>query len=325
MDNNESDILIAYALRFDGYAHEFSGDSQQDVLRHELSLAVEDGIYPEDPIIQLRCLFSLQRYLCKWGGETLPECSAEWRAYRMLFLMTALAAVPEDYRHPERYGTWVLEYEPDRHKHIAIVAGVHHRTRYLHPSENDEESGYGLVGLYFDEDYLIGKVGHYFRAFGTLSAADLFSIIIWKANRAKTKLAAMLLKRFPSKSLDEVAAHLAVSLRSAKDDRERLRVLMENFGFQLPMASAILTILYPDLFTVFDVRVCEALKIDEQLLRSANSSLFSKVWPAYCDYCERVRATYPRLTSLRDKDRALWAMSARKQLQNDVAKSFRKP
>ena len=100
MDNNESDILIAYALRFDGYAHEFSGDSQQDVLRHELSLAVEDGIYPEDPIIQLRCLFSLQRDLCKLGGETLPECSAEWRAYRMLFLMTALAAVPEDYRHP---------------------------------------------------------------------------------------------------------------------------------------------------------------------------------------------------------------------------------
>jgi len=323
MHDCEQDILIAYALRFDGYSPAFEADEHQQLLSHAVATAIEDAVYPTDLITQLRCFFNMQRFLCKWGGESLPECSAQWRVYRTLFLMTALADVPIGYRHPERYASWAEEYEPHRHQHLAIVAAAHHQTRYLYPSDREDTAGFERLNHYFEEDYLIGHTGHYFRAYGTLTAESLFSIIIWKANRAKTKLAAMLLNRFPSKSLDEIAKDIAKSLSAAVDDRERLRLLIEEFGFRLPMTSAILTILYPDQFTVFDVRVCEMLGFDGQSLKRAESTKFSKVWAAYCDYLERVRATYPRLNSLRDKDRALWAKSAGDQLKRDIARSFR--
>ena len=39
-----------------------------------------------------------------------------------------------------------------------------------------------------------------------------------------------------------------------------MRILIEDWAFRLPMASAILTVLYPDSFTVYDIRVCSELQ-----------------------------------------------------------------
>lgn len=52
---------------------------------------------------------------------------------------------------------------------------------------------------------------------------------------------------------------LTADIYGASTGRERLRVLMEDYGFLLPMATAILTVLWPDEFTVYDIRVCDSL------------------------------------------------------------------
>jgi hypothetical protein len=56
---------------------------------------------------------------------------------------------------------------------------------------------------------------------------------------------------------------------------------MRDWGLRLPMASAILTILYPEDFTVSDVRVCQMLQID-----CKDASFSDSCWQEYERYKE---------------------------------------
>ena len=175
---------------------------------------------------------------------------------------------------------------------------------------------------YYDlETYLFDDVHQRFHKEGKLDAFDLFSIIVWKANRSKSKLAHRLKER--AGSLEEAAAQFTRALSEAKSPEDRLRLTMEEWGFFLPMASAILTVLWPEEFTVYDVRVCEQLA-------SANMGDFGKlgniasqrIWPRYCEYREAVNRAVPEHRKLRDKDRFLWGRSSALQLENDIAAGF---
>jgi len=169
---------------------------------------------------------------------------------------------------------------------------------------------------YYDlEGYLFGSVGPRFRNGGSLSAFEFFSIVVWKANRAKTRVAKILRRGRPGKSWDAIVGELATSLSHARDDRSKLAVLVQDYGFYLPMASAILTVLWPDSFSVYDVRVCEILGRFGALGQSTN---IESLWPAYEQYVQAVQAEVPGRFTLREKDRALWALSTRSQLEHDM-------
>ena len=174
---------------------------------------------------------------------------------------------------------------------------------------------------YHLESYLLEDVRCRFHAEGVLSAFDFFSIVIWKANRAKSKIARRLLRKAELDDLDQAVAALSKSLFEAEGPRERLRILMEDWDFLLPMASAVLAVLWPDDFTVYDVRACDELANFHQL---ANWTRFDRVWPTYEEFREAVRAAGPDDLSLRDKDRYLWARSSATQLQEDIARCFAK-
>lgn len=175
---------------------------------------------------------------------------------------------------------------------------------------------------YYDlEAYLFQDVRRRFHVQGQLSAFDFFSIVIWKANRAKSAIAKRLLKKGGSDDLDQVVGNLSRSLLEAGTPKERLRILMEDWGFLLPMASAVLTVLWPEDFTVYDVRACNELGRFRQL---ANWTRFDRVWPTYEEFREAVRAAGPAGLSLRDKDRYLWAKSSATQLEEDIARCFGK-
>jgi hypothetical protein len=85
------------------------------------------------------------------------------------------------------------------------------------------------------------------------------------------------------------------------------------------MATAILSILWPDRFTVYDVRVCGQLGRFGDL---ATQSRFDRIWPGYCEYLQAVNDAVPGPRSLREKDRVLWATSAAQQLEADIARGF---
>ena len=181
---------------------------------------------------------------------------------------------------------------------------------------------------YYDlESYLFNTVRPRFDEQRRLSAFDFFCIIIWKANRAKTTYATKLLEHKQGyKSLEDAVSALTTGLASQPTDKDRLRHLRE-WHFNLPMATAVLTVLYPDDFTVYDTRVCAQLSEHLPQLPEfdsiANTANFEKMWTGYCDFRKAVRrSSAPAGLSLRDKDRYLWGKSFHDELTADVADNF---
>lgn len=175
---------------------------------------------------------------------------------------------------------------------------------------------------YYDlETYLFEDVSPRFRAQGYLEAFDLFSIVIWKANRVKSIIAKKLLKlAAPGESLDGVCRRLTSSIYAADTDEERFKILFDQpWSFPLPMASAILTVLYPDNFTVYDYRVCDELGDFHKLCNITNTQ---NVWSGYLRFRAAVEAS-SSLPSLRDKDRALIGKSMFSQLEKEIREGFK--
>jgi hypothetical protein len=173
--------------------------------------------------------------------------------------------------------------------------------------------------VYYDlESYLFDTIGPRFRRVGSISAFDFFCIIIWKANRAKSKVARRLLSKGAS-SLEEAVRDLSRAISAQPNAKERLALLRLEWSFRLPMSTAILSVFYPDEFTVYDVRVCEVLRDFEKL---DNMSRFDDVWAGYLSYRSAVQKAAPPDLSLRDQDRWLWAKSFVQQLQRDIDGGF---
>jgi len=177
--------------------------------------------------------------------------------------------------------------------------------------------------LYDLERYLFDDVKTSFQKNKKLSAFDFFCIIIWKANRAKSKVALKLLAHRCNvgNDLDSIVENLTSAIADAQDDKERTRILIEEWAFRLPMATAILTVLYPESFTVYDVRVCDELQSHHAV---RNKTRFDDLWNGYQVYLNDVRSREPTVSALRDKDRALWAKSFEKQLKDDISTLFRR-
>ncbi len=175
------------------------------------------------------------------------------------------------------------------------------------------------LDYYHLEQYLFNKVGPGFRKTGKIDASDYFCIIIWKANRAKSKEAKRLLSK-GYKTIQSAVSALAKDIKELKTDKELMSCLIETWGFRLPMASAILSVLYPNKFTVYDVRVCN--EIDGY--HSIQSRKFEGLWSGYEEFVQKVKSSTPNELNLRDKDRWLWGRSFHNQLINDIKCKFKK-
>jgi hypothetical protein len=177
--------------------------------------------------------------------------------------------------------------------------------------------------LYDLERYLFDDVRISFQKKKNLSAFDFFCIIIWKANRAKSKVAQKLVKQAgdAGNDLNTIVERLTSNIAAAKDDKKRMQILIKDWKFRLPIASAILTVLYPNSFTVYDVRVCNEL---QNYHKVGDKTKFDDLWKGYQAYLEDVKSREPAVFTLRDKDRLLWAKSFEKQLNNDLYTLFKK-
>ncbi len=167
------------------------------------------------------------------------------------------------------------------------------------------------------EKYLLTEVKDNFNRNGFLTAEDFFCIIIWKANRSKSKIRTKLQKLFRTKDNDEAVKKLTQAVFHAQAPKEKLKYLMMECGFRLPMASAILTVLYPEEFTVYDVRVCGILKGFQDL---QNKTKFERIWNGYLEFKNAVINAATEESNLRDKDRLLWGKSFWEGLNRFVGK-----
>lgn len=171
---------------------------------------------------------------------------------------------------------------------------------------------------YDEETYLFQVVGPRFRETGRLDAYDFFFIVRWKANRAISRLARRLLSQ-GGPDLPTAVSRLAADLLGAKDPRERFCCLLERWQFRLPIASAVLTVLYPEEFTVYDVRACKELG-RFQALKDCRD--VADLWSGYLEFKAAVEAEAPAQLSLRDKDRFLWARSRHNDLVRGIERRF---
>jgi hypothetical protein len=174
---------------------------------------------------------------------------------------------------------------------------------------------------YYDlEGYLFKVVSRRYAKDKKLTAFDFFCIVIWKANRAKSKVAERLLAHGSGQgNLESAVSSLLEAIAEKSEKKARLEVLIEEWGFRLPMASAILTVLYPEEFTVYDIRVCDVLGDFKDAQYKTN---FATLWERYMAYVAAVEGAAPKAFSLRNKDRFLWGKSFATQLHTDIQSSF---
>lgn len=174
---------------------------------------------------------------------------------------------------------------------------------------------------YYLENYLFDTVRLAFHSDGSLSAFDFFCIVIWKADRAKSVVARRLLA-LQRGDLETTVRAITNEIFLQPTPEERMRILwsVDGWGFRLPMASAILTVLYPDDFTVYDVRVCEAL--GGRFAHLGDATRFDSLWSEYTEFKAAVESAAPVHLSLRDKDRWLWGKSFQGQLKREILSGF---
>ena len=149
---------------------------------------------------------------------------------------------------------------------------------------------------------------------GTLDPVALYLILDWKAPRARTPHRSWLARI--AGSFSRAVNEVAIDLRAATAPEERLGVLLTKWGFRLPTASAILTVLYPDTFTIYDVRVCNALHAFHQL---GGMKWSPQTWREHQRFIGAVRDAAPQGLSLRDCDRWLWGRDKQKGLLSELA------
>ena len=159
---------------------------------------------------------------------------------------------------------------------------------------------------YYDlESYLFDEVGPRYRELGRLSAYDFFCIVIWKGSNLKSRIRALLRAKAKTRDLNAVVEQVTRELWNKQSAKDKMRYLMEDWRFRLPMSSAILTVLQPNDFTVYDKRVAEMVKGPD--LRGIVWS--DSLWNKYLEYKEKVERQGPESLSLRDKNQWLWGKS----------------
>ena len=180
---------------------------------------------------------------------------------------------------------------------------------------------------YWLEKYIEKKVKSAFVENNFLTAEQFFSIIFWKSKRPAKRIRAGL--------LNVAIKELTEAIDKEKDHDAKLDILLKRDGFDIAMASAVLTILYPKIFTVYDYRVRDQLNKRIEKLNKGSKTKLEKVRDLstvsnrqekkklYWEYVELVRSAGTEL-SLRDCDRALWAKSWYEDLQDFIG-SVNKP
>ena|SRR3989344_8264472 len=189
-----------------------------------------------------------------------------------------------------------------------------------------------FLKYYWLEEYLEREVRPFFEEKGYLTAEQFFAIIEWKNPRfGKTKLSYM-----EDKDIRELTKNIGESIRSKE---QQLEILLRNGGknrkgIRLATASAILTILYPDSFTVYDIRVRKQLAKNKEwkLMRREDGEYApeditgskDEIGRYINEYIPKVSKVGQKLSSqklsLRDCDRFLWAKDWYEDLQDFLYK-----
>ena len=172
---------------------------------------------------------------------------------------------------------------------IATNINVRHHERTL----------YLWDGYTFLEEYLFNDIHKNFQKRGWLTPEEFLAIVIWKRSTSKTNITKSI--KPSGKSVEDITRNVAKA-----ESRETKILILTSIKFiGIAIASAILTVLYPNEFTIIDVRARNSLKrMSIPVLGNPEENVQD-----YLDYVDLCKIEAKKLNlSLRDFDRALWGM-----------------
>ncbi|MEO5721657.1 MAG: hypothetical protein ABIR71_09330 [Chthoniobacterales bacterium] len=120
-------------MRFDGYLHVEDTGFEPNAFQQKFFETGSLGW--ANPLDALAAFHFLQRFLYKFGGESLEKDAPEWGFFRKLFLYTARFEVPIRYRgsdlwYPSWYDRWLAQCAPHIEDHISIIEAIDCGTKY---------------------------------------------------------------------------------------------------------------------------------------------------------------------------------------------------
>ncbi|MEV4119970.1 hypothetical protein [Micromonospora sp. NPDC049645] len=137
---------------------------------------------------------------------------------------------------------------------------------------------------------VFGRVGPAVAERGYYNRDDLLDVVRWKSPRSTTYIG--------RNSDSDIKELTRIALAAPERLQHRVLCLLEGVG--VPIASALLTVWEPSIFTVIDYRAIETLRAQGELDRE----------PDYTHYLQVCAALTKRVgTDLRTLDRALWQWS----------------
>jgi thermostable 8-oxoguanine DNA glycosylase len=141
---------------------------------------------------------------------------------------------------------------------------------------------------------------------GDYSLKNLRAIVMWKSSRTAGK----------NLETNEQAVKTALenAVKSIKCERKAIESLLPIKGVGVPVASAIMTTIAPESYTIIDYRALETLKLLGEKFLSPDERFDSKhtkgsidEYLDYLSYCKRLASRYD--VCLRKLDYTLWQYS----------------
>ncbi|MCR4334462.1 MAG: hypothetical protein NUV47_01905 [Patescibacteria group bacterium] len=105
------------------------------------------------------------------------------------------------------------------------------------------------IDLYGTENYLFKIIGPKVKERGYFLFEEFFEVCMWKSARQKQRYI---------ENKDSVE-RISRNAFSEKDEKRKMEVLCQLKGVNVPMASALLTIVCPESYAVIDIRCLEML------------------------------------------------------------------
>ena len=150
------------------------------------------------------------------------------------------------------FNVWVKKYEQGYGKYIErnsvfrqIIDEL--RGRYMGIGYVDDSGN-----LLFDDSPYFESVSKVFQERGFLYKEEFVYIGIWKTQRQT--------KNYEKNPDEEIKSRSKLAISSHPDINEQLEALIELKGVSIPVASAILTVIFPNDYCVIDYRAWRALQ-----------------------------------------------------------------
>lgn len=149
------------------------------------------------------------------------------------------------------------------------------------------------------ENYLFSHVSDFFKEKGHLTAEDFILIVIWKRKPSGIKVVRGL--NASGSSVKEIMEQVSASTERI----EQVNILLGIKHIGIAIASAVLTVCYPERFTVVDYRALNSLKSKSINVKiDGDSEHNAEDYLKYVDVCIGLAERHHM--TLREFDRSLW-------------------